>query len=81
MDPKYACIETQEIPQDSSEWDHLQDEYAMATIMFDMREYIKNSIEIYPLAEALEDEYLWLLFREAVKRPHEKIVPEWMPWE
>ena len=87
LNPKYACLETTELRKRCTEWspfvimDDEQDEYAVATMMLDMRAYIADGVEIYPLAEALEDTYLWLLFQEAVKNPNEKIVPEVMPWQ
>ena len=36
--------------------------------------------EAYPLREALEDAYYWLLFTEAVRHPWEAVRPEYMPW-
>lgn len=87
LNPKYACLETKELQRQSTEWnpsiimDDEQDEYAIATMLLDMREYITNGVEIYSLAEALEDAYLWLLFQEAVRNPNEQIVPEKMPWQ
>ena len=57
-----------------------QDEYAIATMLFDMKEYLDGGAEVYPLREALEDAYEWLLIQEAVKRPGETIVSEPMPY-
>ena len=57
-----------------------QDEYAIATMLYDMKEYLDGGAEVYPLREALEDAYVWLLIQEAVKRPGETIVSEPMPW-
>lgn len=87
LNPKYACLETQELREQSKEWspfvcmDDAQDEYAIATMLLDMREYITQGVEIYPLAEALEDTYIWLLFQEAVRYPNQKLLPENMPWQ
>lgn len=87
LNPRYACLETQKLRNQCKEWspfvcmDDAQDEYAMATMLLDMREYITHGVEVYPLAEALEDTYIWLLFQEAVKYPNKKIIPESMPWE
>ena len=86
LNPKYRCVETEELREFSLEWksfismDDVQDEYAMATMMLDMGEYIAHGKEIYPLAEALEDEYIWLLMQEVIKKPGERIFPEIMPW-
>jgi len=87
LNPKYACLDTEQLCRQSDEWkaavvmDNAQDEYAIASMMFDMREYIAGGAEVYPIAEALEDAYLLLLMREAVKQPGCKILPERMPWQ
>ena len=87
LDPRYACLETEELCRKSIEWspiinmDNEQDEYAIATMMFDMGEYIRGGEEVYPMAEALEDAYLFLLIREAVAAPGKNILPEKMPWQ
>lgn len=87
LNPKYSCVETQELQKQSEKWspfvimDDEQDEYAIATMMLDMGKYISDGVEIYPMAEALEDVYIWLLFQEAIKHPNKKIVPEAMPWQ
>lgn len=87
LDPRYACLETEELCRKSIEWspiinmDNEQDEYAIATMMFDMGEYIRGGEEVYPVAEALEDAYLFLLIREAVADPGKNILPEKMPWQ
>lgn len=86
LNPKYACLDTEQLRGQSSEWkpfvvmDNAQDEYAIASMMFDMREYIAGGVEVYPMAEALEDAYLLLLIRETAKQPGCKIIPEQMPW-
>lgn len=87
LNPKYSCVETQELQKQSEKWspfvimDDEQDEYAMASMMLDMGKYITDGVAIYPMEEALEDAYIWLLFQEAIKHPNEKIVPEAMPWQ
>lgn len=87
LNPKYKCVEAEELLESGLEWkpfismDDVQDEYAMATMLLDMGEYIAHGKEIYPLAEALEDEYIWLLMQEAIKNPGERIFPEIMPWK
>lgn len=86
LKPEYACLETEKLKEQSRQWsftvimDEEQDEYAIATMMLDMREYIETGREVYPMAEALEDAYVYLLMQEAVKHPGEKIIPEKMPW-
>lgn len=87
LNPAYACLETEELQRQSRSWtpcvimDNAQDEYAMASMMFDMREYIAGGKEVYPMAEALEDAYIYLLMNEAVSNPGQKIVPQFMPWQ
>ena len=87
LEKKYGCLETRELQNLKTRWcpyvimDDMQDEYAIATMMYDMREYIEYGTEIYPLAEALEDTYIWLLFQEAIKYPNKEILPEAMPWQ
>lgn len=86
LNPEYACLDTEQLRGQSAEWkpfvvmDNAQDEYAIASMMFDMREYIAGGKEVYPIAEALEDAYLRLLMNRAIAEPGAKIVPEIMPW-
>lgn len=86
LKPEYACLNTPKLQAQSSQYqptlimDDEQDEYAIATMMLDMREYIETGREVYPMAEALEDAYLYLLMQEAVKAPGTGILPQVMPW-
>ncbi len=83
---EYQCLHTEELKKQSENWlpyilmDNEQDEYAIATMMYDMREYIAGVKEAYPMTEALEDAYLYLLMQEAVNNPGCKIKPQPMPW-
>ena len=87
LNPTYACLHTETLQAQSQKWlpdvqmDNDQDEYAIATMMFDMRAYIEQGKEVYPMAEALEDAYLYLLMQEAVDNPGSKISPQPMPWQ
>ena len=87
LDPKYACLDTDELRRQNAQWnpfvimDNEQDEYAIASMMYDMREYIAGGEEVYSIAESLEDAYLLILMQEALKNPDSKIVPEPMPWQ
>jgi len=36
--------------------------------------------EPYPLADALEDAYFWMMFQRAMEHPGEEIRSEKMPW-
>ncbi len=87
LNPKYHMFENEELHRLKNEWkpyldlkNTAQDEYAIATMMLDMREYIEGGAEVYPMREALEDAYWTLLIRKAVQNRGEKIVPEKMPW-
>ncbi len=86
LNPKYACLDTGVLKEQRSQWQPYflmseeEDEYAIATMMLDMREYIETGKEVYPMAEALEDAYVFLLMQEAVKNPGMRIEPEKMPW-
>lgn len=86
LSPEYECLNTEELVKQSKTWkpvvvmDNEQDEYAIATMMYDIRAYIEEGKEVYPMAEALEDAYLWLLMKEAVNNTGVKIVPQKMPW-
>ena len=86
LNPKYRVLETEALREICSKWNPVlaleaeQDEYAIATMLYDMREYLDGGAEVYPLREALEDAYEWLLIQEAVKRPGETVRSERMPW-
>lgn len=87
LNPRYQALETEELTELSRNWscvlklEELQDEYAIATLMFDMREYLDSGKEIYPLEEALEDAYLWILMQQAVQNPWSIVESEEMPWQ
>ena len=86
LKPEYRMLETEELRRFAAEWSphltmsDLQDEYAIAAMMLDMRAYLQTGRECYPLAEALEDAYTWILMQEALQSPGEEIVSERMPW-
>ena len=60
--------------------EELQDEYAIATLMLDMRALIDHNREGYPLSEALEDAYTWLLMDKAAKHPGQVITSRPRAW-
>lgn len=86
LDERYRALETEELKQAAGRWnpvlklDGIQDEYAIASMMFDMRDYLNGGEEIYPLAEALEDAYTWLLMRQAAENPGSVVEWKAMPW-
>ena len=70
---KYRCLDTQYLRDLRKTWrpelylDTLQDEYAIATILLDMGEYLSGGPSPYPLWEAVEDARFWLRLQEAVE--------------
>lgn len=46
-----------------------EDETAIASMMLDMRQFIQDGTEVYPLREALQDSYLRILMKEALDHP------------
>lgn len=86
FDAAYEDLVSEETKKNNREWspflklDEWQDEYAIASMMLDMRLFIEEEKEIYPLAEALEDAYLWILMQKAVQNPGEEVRSEKMPW-
>lgn len=86
--PEHAKLWTSKLQECAEQWnmrdglpmENWQDEYAIATMMYDMRKYLETGEEVYPLAEALEDAYLWFLIQEAAEHPEIEITSEPMPW-
>ena len=70
---RYRCLDTQYLRDLRKTWrpelflDTLQDEYAIATILLDMEDYLRGGESPYPLWEAVEDARFWLRLREAVE--------------
>ena len=87
LDPAYQNLHTQQLLELSRTWkpevhmEQLQDEYAIATLMLDMRDFIEHNREAYPLSEALEDAYTWLLMDKAVKHPGQVIASQLHSWQ
>lgn len=83
---EYQALDTQALRDLRKTWqpelflDTRQDEYAIATVLFDMRKYLAGGREIYPLQEALDDAYFWLMMEEAVAKPWTEVKPQLMPW-
>ena len=57
-----------------------QDEYAIASILLDMKEYLSGGASPYPLKEALEDAVFWLMVQEAAEKPWQEIRMSEVPW-
>ena len=80
---KYRCLDNQMLRDRRRNWtaelapDTVQDEFAVASMLLDMGD---EKAEPYPLADALEDAYYWLMFKRAMEHPGEEIHSEKMPW-
>ncbi len=76
---KYRALDTQALRDSRRVWqpelqlDTIWDEYAIATILLDMKDYIAGGKSPYPLKEALDDALFWLMLQEAVKSPWKEI--------
>lgn len=87
LDPAYAALVTEEVQEESQIWkpevhmEEWQDEYAIAAMMLDMRKFLDNGQESYPLAEALEDTYIWLLMEKALENPGQVITSKQHSWQ
>lgn len=86
LDPAYEVLHTPELLEQSRHWhsevrmEPWQDEYALATLMLDMEGLISEGREGYPLAQALEDAYTWLLMERALDRPGQAVSSTPQPW-
>lgn len=83
---KYRILDTQSLRDIRRTWqpelqlDTLQDEYAIATILFDMQKYLDGGESPYPLKEALDDALFWLLLQDAVNAPWKEITVPRTSW-
>ena len=86
LDPSYEVLHTYQLLELSRTWnpevhmEELQDEYAIATMMLDMRAFINHDREVYSLSEALEDAYTWLLMDETARHPGQVILSQSRAW-
>lgn len=83
---KYRILDTQALRDTRRTWqgelqlDTLQDEFAIATLLLDMKEYIGGGEAPYSLKDALDDAVFWLMIQEAVKEPWKEIHSPDTPW-
>ena len=82
----YRCLDTQNLRDMRRVWrselamDTMQDEFAVARMLLDMKNWTEGGSSPYPLQEALDDAVFWLAGMEAVAHPWQEIrVPE-QPW-
>ncbi len=76
---KYRVLDTQALRDARRVWqpelqlDTIWDEYAIATILLDMKDYIAGGESPYPIREALDDGVFWLMVEEAAENPWKEI--------
>ncbi len=76
---RYRCLDTQYLRDLRKTWrpelflDTLQDEYAIATILLDMEDYLRGGESPYPLWEAIEDARYWLRLEKVVEASTAKL--------
>ena len=68
------------VPRAGLSMDNLQDEFAMASMLYDMKDFLENGTEVYPLREALEDAYFRILMEEALAEPWKEVRAGKKPW-
>lgn len=82
---KYRMLDNQALRDKRRNWlselapDTVQDEFAIASILLDMSDYLAGGPSPYPFEEALSDARFWLLLNEAAANPWKEINAA--PWE
>lgn len=83
---RYRCLDTQALRDRRRNWqpdlapDTVQDEFAIASLLLDMGDYLSGGPSPYPLNEALWDAYFWICMEEAVSHPWEAVRSGRRPW-
>ncbi len=76
---RYHMLDTQALRDIRRTWqpelqtDTEQDEFAIATMLLDMEDYLAGGPSPYPLEDALDDALFWLLIQDAVNSPGHEI--------
>ncbi len=84
--PGFEDLMTPELERIGGRWDpyihmeNAQDEYAIATLMDGMEAFIAGGPDPYPLREALEDAYTWLMMGKSIDA-HAPIKSGPRPWQ
>ena len=84
---KYRCLDTQALRDLRKTWsgelflDTQWDEYAIATMLLDTRDFLRGGPSPYPFEEALEDAWFWLMVRKAVETPWQPVFSGNAPWK
>ena len=83
---RYSILDTPGLLSLRAEWhpelrmENAQDEYAIATMLYDMGEHLEGGPNPVPLKDALDDACFWLAARQAVNSPFETVHSLQMPW-
>ena len=78
----YRALDTQALRDRRRNWqaelapDTVQDEFAIASLLMDI-----GGPSPYPLEEALEDAWFWLLLTRALETPWQEVSSQPKPWE
>ena len=83
---RYQSLDTQGLRDNRKTWtaelflDTEQDEFAIASMLLDMGEYLAGGAEPYPLKDALEDACFCILLKTAIEHPWTKVQSEILAW-
>ncbi len=86
IDKRYQSLDTQGLRDLRKVWvpelflDTEQDEFAIASVLLDMGEYVNGGSSPYKLQEALDDAYFTMLLAQAAENPWQRIDAKIMPW-
>ncbi len=76
---KYRCLDNQALRDRRRNWqgdlapDTVQDEFAIATMLLDMADYVRGGESPYGLHEAIADARFWKVLEQAAQNPHDGI--------
>ncbi len=79
IEEKYRVLDTQALRDKRRNWlfelapDTVQDEFAVASILLDMGEYLAGGPSPYPIQQAMNDALFWLMLNRAVQDPEASI--------
>ena len=87
IEEKYRVLDTQALRDRRRNWlfelapDTVQDEFAIASMLLDMGDYLTGGPSPYPVENALEDALFWMMKEKAVREPGREIQVGPRPWE
>ncbi len=85
IDEKYRRLDNQALRDRRRNWqgelapDTVQDEFAIATMLLDMADYLQGGEPPYSLEESIADARFWLALRRAAENPHDAICVQAIP--